>query len=89
LSSVHGCLGLAVMVTSSEEPPVPLHPPPWPLHCEQYWLFSWLSAGGLPRGCYGPFEAPDANASGAAEASRGGLVVIMLVRYTDTPCGMS
>jgi len=72
------------MTTSAQAPPVPLCPSPWTLNCEQYWLFSWLPSGALPKGCYGPFEEP----KHLPGEPKGGLVVIMIVRHTDTPCGM-
>lgn len=47
-------------------------------------MISWLRSGELPKGCYGRFEAPSASFG----RPKGGLVIIMVVRYTDTPCGM-
>jgi hypothetical protein len=68
--------------------PVPHFLAPWNLKSECYWLFLTLKS--LPVGLYDPLEASsDACAGKDAGEFKGGLGIIMIVRYKDTPVGMS
>ncbi|KAF2177720.1 hypothetical protein K469DRAFT_719651 [Zopfia rhizophila CBS 207.26] len=76
--------------TSRPQYPVPHAPAPWNTKSECYWLFLALSK--LPEGLYDPLEASseelvDTGNGGAGGEFRGGLGVVMIVRYRDTPVG--
>ncbi|KAK4541140.1 hypothetical protein LTR36_008214 [Oleoguttula mirabilis] len=70
-------------VTAEESLPA-RHPPPWSTRNEAYWLLLTLR-NPLPAGIYDPLEAshPACTTSGF----KGGLGMVQIVRYTDTPCG--
>jgi hypothetical protein len=71
-------------------PPVQIRPAPWNAKAEMYWLALYLKAGvDTDEGVYAPLEASspifsDPEISGK---HRGGLGLIMIVRYLETPCG--
>ncbi|KAF2493662.1 hypothetical protein BU16DRAFT_464911 [Lophium mytilinum] len=74
--------------TESIPAPVSVKPAPWNTQCETYWLMLYMPAV-LPEGLYDPLEASsphfaDPNLSGEF---KGGLAIIMVVRYKDTPTG--
>jgi hypothetical protein len=71
--------------------PVQHAPSPWTTKSECYWLFLYLKD--LPAGLYDPLEGQrfgDGNLSEEKEKVgefKGGLGLIMIVRYADTPVG--
>lgn len=70
--------------------PVQRAPAPWATKSECYWLLFNLSK--LPEGIYDPLEASspelmDLGKDGKAGQFKGGLGIIMIVRYSDTPVG--
>jgi len=69
------------------EPPVPIKPAPWMTKCASYWLL--LNLRKLPEGVYDPLEAssPEFADPQLAGEFKGGLGMIMVVRYEDTPTG--
>jgi len=70
--------------------PVQINPAPWYTKAETYWLAVKLGASSeLPEGVYAPLEAsaPATSDPEYAGKHRGGLGLIMIVRYSDTPCG--
>ena len=72
---------------STPEPPVPIKPAPWTTKCASYWLL--LSLRELPEGVYDPLEASSSEFADPQLAGefKGGLGMIMIVRYEDTPTG--
>jgi hypothetical protein len=71
-------------------PPVQVRPGPWNVKAETYWLALYLGAGAdNEEGVYAPLELSSLIISDAKIAGkhRGGLGLIMIVRYSDTPCG--
>jgi hypothetical protein len=72
--------------------PVRVHPGPWNAKAEAYWLAINVKAGvDTDEGVYAPLEASSPSTSDPANAGKhhGGLGLIMIVRYSDTPCGKS
>jgi len=70
--------------------PVQIKPAPWNTKAETYWLALNLGANDeIPQGVYAPLEASSPATSDPEHAGkhRGGLGLIMIVRYSDTPCG--
>lgn len=69
------------------EPPVPIKPAPWTTKCASYWLL--LNLRKLPEDVYDPLEAssPEFADPQLAGEFKGGLGMIMVVRYEDTPTG--
>ena len=64
---------------------LPTHaPPPWATRNEAYWLPLWLS-NPLASGVYDQLEASSSECT--TSGFTGGLGMIQIVRYTDTPCG--
>jgi len=57
---------------------------PWTSQCETYWLLLWLS-NPLPAGIYAPLEASAINEQHGP--FKGGLGMVQIVRYSDTPVG--
>lgn len=70
-------------VTGETSPPT-LCPPPWSTRNEAYWLLLWLSSP-LPADIYDPLEA--SHTACTTTGFKGGLGMIQIVRYTDTPVG--
>jgi hypothetical protein len=73
-------------------PPVQIRPAPWDAKAEMYWLALHLKAGvDTDAGVYAPLEAssPTFSDPELAGKHRGGLGLIMIVRYSDIPCGES
>ncbi|ORY14191.1 hypothetical protein BCR34DRAFT_599389 [Clohesyomyces aquaticus] len=68
--------------TSLVKHPVPYAPAPWKTKSECYWLFVTLRK--LPAGVYDALEAGLEKDTGEF---KGGLGVIMVVRYANTPVG--
>ena len=66
-------------------------PPPWACKCTAYILpFFYSASSGLPVDlAYAPLEAAAASFSSRAEAGayKGGLHMLQIVRYTETPVG--
>ncbi|KAI9805903.1 MAG: hypothetical protein M1825_000517 [Sarcosagium campestre] len=64
-------------------------PPPWTCKCSSYWLPFYSTSPSLPENAYSPLEAayPGFSAENEAGAFRGGLGMVQLVRYSDTPAG--
>jgi hypothetical protein len=75
----------------SSSHPVHHTPAPWTTKSECYWLFLYLKD--LPAGLYDPLEDKrfgDGNLSEEKEKLgefKGGLGLVMIVRYADTPVG--
>ncbi|KAI9677714.1 MAG: hypothetical protein M1829_002486 [Trizodia sp. TS-e1964] len=69
-------------------PEFTLAPAPWTCKCETYWLPFWSSST-LPADAYAPLEASSAAFSSPALAGsfHGGLGMMQIVRYSDTPVG--
>lgn len=66
-------------------------PAPWTCKCEAYWMLFYSGRDRLPDNVYGPLEAQSASFSNPEKAGRfrGGLGMIQIVRYSDTPVGQS
>ncbi|KAK5128559.1 hypothetical protein LTR85_003230 [Meristemomyces frigidus] len=60
------------------------HPPPWSTRNEAYWLLLTLR-NPLPAGIYDPLEA--SHSACTTSGFTGGLGMIQIVRYKETPCG--
>lgn len=71
--------------------PFPIAPPPWKTKCTAYLLaFNASSTTPLPRNrAYTPLNASHAPFSSPAECGefRGGLGMLQVLRYTETPVG--
>ncbi|KAI9854001.1 MAG: hypothetical protein M1813_001592 [Trichoglossum hirsutum] len=68
--------------------PLTVAPAPWTCKCETYWLLFYASCP-LPENVYDPLEAASVEFSDPAVAGefRGGLGMIQIVRYSETPVG--
>ncbi|KZF22079.1 hypothetical protein L228DRAFT_247694 [Xylona heveae TC161] len=78
--------------SSSAAVPVPLAPPPWKCKCEVYWIPYYARTHGSdvpPVGAYAPLEAawPPFADPAKAGSYRGGLGLIQILRYIDSPVG--
>ena len=66
-------------------------PPPWSCKCTAYVLpFFYSASSGLQADqAYAPLEAasPTFSSESAAGAYRGGLCMLQIIRYTETPVG--
>ena len=64
-------------------------PAPWTCKCTAYWLLS-TSPSILPADAYAPLEASSAALSDPIQAGafKGGLAMVQVVRYSDTPVGI-
>ncbi|KAI9783153.1 MAG: hypothetical protein M1835_003880 [Candelina submexicana] len=73
-----------------QNPPVALAPPPWKCKCEAYWLIFYAS-GPLLEDQYAPLEATSPAWTDPQKSGhfRGGLGMIQVVRYLETPVGAS
>lgn len=60
-------------------------PAPWTCKCETYWLMLWLPRT-LPADVYGTLEGSSLSDDRSSDA-RGGLGMVQIVRYSDTPVG--
>lgn len=72
--------------------PVEVHPGPWDTKAETYWLaLNLKSDADREDGVYAPLELSSPATSDPAQVGKnhGGLGLIMIVRYADTPCGSS
>ena len=70
--------------------PVKVRPAPWQMKAETYWLTLNLPAGfDSEKGVYAPLEASSKTTTDPELVGKhsGGLGLIMIVRYSDTPCG--
>ena len=71
--------------------PFKVAPPPWTCKCTAYVLpFFYSASSGLPTDlAYAPLEAATSSFSSQAEAGsyKGGLCLVQIVRYTETPVG--
>ena len=70
---------------------VDIRPAPWNTKAETYWLALNLKAGAdADEGVYAPLELSSPTTSDPKIAGKhyGGLGLIMLVRYIDSPCGL-
>jgi hypothetical protein len=69
--------------------PLTVAPAPWTCKCETYWLLFYASCP-LPENVYDPLEAASVEFSDPAVAGefRGGLGMIQIVRYSETPVGV-
>ncbi|KAK3329905.1 hypothetical protein B0H66DRAFT_40957 [Apodospora peruviana] len=69
--------------------PIILAPAPWKAKCTAYIIMIWTSGGktGLPPKAYSPLEAASPFASDTFGPSVGGLGMVQLVRYSETPAG--
>ena len=64
-------------------------PAPWTCKCTAYWLLS-TSSSQLPADAYAPLEASSTSLSAPSQAGafKGGLAMVQIVRYSDTPVGI-
>ncbi|KAI9705816.1 MAG: hypothetical protein M1836_005222 [Candelina mexicana] len=71
-----------------QDPPVALASPPWKCKCEAYWL-TFYASGPLPEDQYAPLEATSPAWTDPRKSGhfRGGLGMIQIVRYSETPVG--
>lgn len=80
--------GIATMATKrrvdAEDSLPALCPPPWSTRNEAYWMLLTLR-NPLPAGIYDPLEASHPVCT--SSEFKGGLGMIQIVRYADTPCG--
>jgi hypothetical protein len=70
--------------------PVQVRPAPWHTEAEVYWLALYLKAGvNTDQGVYAPLEASSPATVDPEHVGKhsGGLSLIMILRYSDTPCG--
>ena len=70
---------------------IKVQPAPWATKAETYWLALYLRSGvDSEAGVYAPLEASAPTIRDPVQAGKhvGGLGLIMIVRYTDTPVGM-
>ncbi|KAI9714577.1 MAG: hypothetical protein M1812_006382 [Candelaria pacifica] len=67
---------------------VALKPPPWTCKCEAYWL-TFYARGPLPEHQYAPLEASSSSWIDPQKCGqfKGGLGMIQIVRYSETPVG--
>ncbi|KAI9806517.1 MAG: hypothetical protein M1833_003704 [Piccolia ochrophora] len=80
---------MAKSADSSQTPPgIDYAPPPWSCKCSSFWLFVSFSDP-LPASVYAPLEASSPSTSSPTETGRfrGGLGVVQVLRYSDTPVG--
>jgi hypothetical protein len=68
--------------------PFALAPPPWQTKCDIYWLVSY-NRGPLSANAYSPLEASSPAFADPAQsgAFKGGLGLVMIIRYLETPVG--
>lgn len=66
-------------------------PPPWTLtgdvYCISFWTTAAAAAKGLPKHAYPPLEAASSFANDAGSRHVGGLGMIQIIRYRDSPVG--
>jgi len=69
--------------------PFTVAPPPWVTRCDIYWLLFRTRAGSLPADAYSPLEAASPPFSDASQAGafKGGLGLVIIIRYSETPVG--
>ncbi|KAG8414781.1 hypothetical protein J3459_009686 [Metarhizium acridum] len=74
--------------SSSPPPSIPAVAPPWQLTGDVY-FFSWWSSASqqLPAHAYSPLEAGSEFAAPASGRPAGGLAMIQILRYRDSPVG--
>ena len=68
-----------------------VRPAPWDTKAETYWLVLYLKSGvDKEDGVYAPLELSSPTTSDPQSAGKhcGGLGLIVIVRYLDTPCGL-
>ncbi|OAA37886.1 hypothetical protein NOR_06963 [Metarhizium rileyi] len=65
---------------------IPAVPPPWHLTGDVY-LFSWWASSTLPDHAYSPLEAQSSFAAPTSGQPVGGLAMIQILRYKDSPVG--
>jgi hypothetical protein len=76
------------MASDSDTTPLLELPPPWKCKCTAYWML-FFGKGPLSKDSYAPLEAGSPAFSSSEEAGKftGGLGMIQLVRYSETPAG--
>lgn len=70
--------------------PIPSAPPPWDLRGDVYFFSFWTSASqarNLPPMAYSPLEARSEYASNSSSRPVGGLSMVQILRYRDSPVG--
>lgn len=70
--------------------PIPAVPPPWNLKGDVYFFSFWTSksqAQNLPSHAYSPLEAGSDFASPASSRPAGGLSMVQILRYRESPVG--
>ncbi|KAL8829015.1 MAG: hypothetical protein Q9191_002257 [Dirinaria sp. TL-2023a] len=76
---------------AEQDSPFVLAPPPWSCKCTAYALpFFYSASSGLPADlAYAPLEAASSTFSSQSEAGgyKGGLCMLQIIRYTETPVG--
>ncbi|KAI9152051.1 acetoacetate decarboxylase (ADC) domain-containing [Paramyrothecium foliicola] len=71
-------------------PPIAAVPPPWTLRGDVYLVSFWTSkatAAALPPHTYSPLEGASDYASTALQRPVGGLSMVQIIRYADSPVG--
>ncbi|KAK3115862.1 hypothetical protein LTR53_004362 [Teratosphaeriaceae sp. CCFEE 6253] len=75
---------MALQAHNDQSANLPEAPAPWSTRCETYWLVLNLPSP-LPLDIYDPLEATHPAMS--ARCFSGGIGMVMIVRYSDTPVG--
>jgi hypothetical protein len=75
--------------TASFPPDIAPVSAPWKLKAEAWWFILSLnaSAGKLAEGNFAPLEVQSKQLAEEAGVYRGGLSVVMLIRYKESPVG--
>jgi hypothetical protein len=74
-------------MTSSSTEPITHCPPPWTLKATVYGFFIYITpseAKNLPAFIYSPLEA---ESTSGKDVPIGGLAMVQVIRYTDSPVG--
>lgn len=73
--------------TPSPSPSIPAVAPPWQLTGDVYFFSWWSRSTQLPAHAYSPLEAGSEFAAAASGRPVGGLGMIQILRYRDSPVG--
>ncbi|KID70324.1 uncharacterized protein G6M90_00g085520 [Metarhizium brunneum] len=73
--------------SSTPSPSIPAVAPPWQLTGDVYFFSWWSRSSQLPAHAYSPLEAGSEFAAAASGRPVGGLGMIQILRYRDSPVG--